>query len=337
MKVVVLHDAVGPDARPDERDGLVQVEAVSRSLRRLGHATAAVGVTLDLAAGAGAIATERPKVVFNLVESPAGRGRFIHLATALLDSIGVRYTGARTEAMFLTSNKPLAKRILRAHGIRTPPWLVPGSSPAEGPPLPGRFMVKSVWEDASLGLDDGAVVAASDADELRAAIRARRPRLGGQAFAEAYVDGREFDLALLAGDERVEVLPPAEICFDAFPPGKPRIVSYSAKWHEQSFEYHHTPRRFDFPPRDDRMLAELKRIAAQCWELFGLCGYARVDFRVDADGVPWVLEVNANPCLSPDAGFVAAAQRAGLSYEQVVARILDAALVPCDQPVTASP
>ena len=84
----------------------------------------------------------------------------------------------------------------------------------------------------------------------------------------------------------------------------------------------HTVRRFDFPAQDGALLAELRRVAAQCWNAFGLRGYARVDFRVDAENRPFVLEVNANPCLSPDAGFAAAAARAGLSYLQVVERIL---------------
>jgi D-alanine-D-alanine ligase len=105
-------------------------------------------------------------------------------------------------------------------------------------------------------------------------------------------------------------------------------VGHRAKWEADSFEFHHTPRRFDFPPGDEELLARLQHLATACWRLFGLRGYARVDFRVDRQGRPWILEVNANPCLSPDAGFIAAADRAGLSFEAMIQRILDQALLP---------
>ena len=90
-------------------------------------------------------------------------------------------------------------------------------------------------------------------------------------------------------------------------------------------EFAQTPRRFDFPDPDRGLLETLKDLALRCWELFALRGYARVDFRVDAAGQPWVLEVNTNPCLSPDAGFLAAAARAGLSPTEVVRRIVEGA------------
>jgi D-alanine-D-alanine ligase len=77
---------------------------------------------------------------------------------------------------------------------------------------------------------------------------------------------------------------------------------------------------------DCKLLAELIRTAQRCWQVLGLRGYARVDFRVDEHNRPWVLEVNANPCLSPDAGFVAAANRAGLSFVQIIERLLADAL-----------
>jgi D-alanine-D-alanine ligase len=122
-----------------------------------------------------------------------------------------------------------------------------------------------------------------------------------------------------------QVLPPAEIDFSAFPPDKPRIVGYRAKWQADSFEYQNTPRRFDFPSADGPLLEQLRSLSLRCWALFGLRGYTRVDFRVDRDGRPWILEINTNPCLSPDAGFAAALQQAGIPFETAIQRILDAA------------
>ena len=100
------------------------------------------------------------------------------------------------------------------------------------------------------------------------------------------------------------------------------MVGYRAKWDEGSYEYHHTPRRFDFPAADVPLLDGLRDLARRCWPLFGLAGYARVDFRVDAAGRPWILEINTNPCIAPDAGFTAALAQAGIGYAEAVGRIL---------------
>ncbi len=387
MNVVILHDALPPDARPDELDVLVQVDAVERALHKLGHRCTTIPFGLNLEQVTDRLREQAPKLVFNLVESAGGSGRLIHLSPSLLENLRIPYTGARVEPMFLTSNKVLAKQFLAAHDIDTPAWLAadpngvaggPGSlnlgarlgqrashtllsaeqtgagnrSPKSGglgPPdgwgvapasrrcasatggrrygtLASAYIIKSVWEEASLGLDDDAVVRPGSFEQLAREVGDRAERLGGEAFAEAFVDGREFNLAVLAGPDGPEVLPPAEIRFVDYPPDRPRIVGYKAKWHEDSHEYRNTPRTFDFPAADATLVETLGRVTRQCWDLFGLTGYARVDFRVDGDGRPWVLEVNANPCLSPDAGFMAAANRHGLDMADVVRRLLAAAL-----------
>jgi D-alanine-D-alanine ligase len=99
-------------------------------------------------------------------------------------------------------------------------------------------------------------------------------------------------------------------------------VDYIAKWDQDSAEYQGTQRSFDFPPGDAMLIENLRGIAQKCWHSFELSGYNRLDFRVDAEGKPFVLEINSNPCISPDSGFVAAAQRAGLSYPMIIERIL---------------
>ncbi len=322
MRVALLHDDVPATGRPDELDVYVQADSIASALGRLGHSVGRVPFSLDLAEVRQNLARFEPEVVFNLVESVEGRARLSYLAPALLDAMNFPYTGCGPEAVLATSNKLLTKRLLAAHGIPTPAWL---PSAAVQPPnlaLPGRYIIKLVWEDASVGLDDDAVVEVDRMEDLDRALRRRARRLGGPAFAEAYIAGREFNLSLLAGPDGSQVLPPAEIHFLDYPEDRPRVVGYRAKWDTESFEYHHTPRCFEFPPGDAGLLSELDRLARACWELFGLDGYARVDFRVDQAGRPWVLEINANPCLSPDAGFVAAAAQAGLGFEQVITRIL---------------
>jgi D-alanine-D-alanine ligase len=265
-----------------------------------------------------------PFLAFNLAETIEGKGSLIHLVPSLLDTLGIPYTGAPCEAILLTSHKVLAKRSLVAGGIPTPPWAAGAEALEAGPGFPPPWIVKSVWEHASIGLEDSSVVESADALPVEIRRRASRETLEN-LFVESFIDGREFNLALLGAEKEPENLPPAEIQFVGYPRGKPRMVGYKAKWEEGSFEYRATPRVFDFPAGDEKLVSELVRLSRDCWRLFGLRGYARVDFRVDAAGRPWILEVNTNPCLAPDAGFMAAAGRAGLTTEDVMERIVSAA------------
>ncbi len=328
MNIAVLHDAVPPGASADEQDVLVQVEAVRAALAELGHESAVVPCTLNLDAAAAALRERNPDLVFNLVESIGGQGRLIHLAPALLESLGVRFTGCPADAVYSTSNKLVAKRLLAAAGIATPAWFS-ATDLERGVPMSrvesGRYIVKSVWEHASRGLDEESVIEADTPAALLTALNGRANVLGGEGFCEAYIDGREFNLSLLggrAGAVRPDVLPPAEIRFDGYELARPKVVGYRAKWNERSFEYTHTVREFEFEAADRPLLGELERLALACWNHFCLRGYARVDFRVDGAGQPSVLEVNTNPCLSPDAGFAAAVGRAGMTFSQAVARIV---------------
>ncbi len=315
-KIAILYGAVAADAAPDEQDVLVEVETARAALAGLGFAPVILPITLDLEAARQRLMHLRPALVFNLVESIEGQGRLIHLAPALLESLGLPFTGSGADAAYVTSNKPLAKRLMRAAGIATPAW----TEGSDVPDFAGPYIVKSVWEHASIGIDDGSVVA--EAARLPGLMRKSQRRHGGEWFVEGFVEGREFNLSLLAGEGGVELLPPAEMCFVDYPPGKPRIVNYAAKWDQCAFEYHATQRRFDFGVQDRDLLARLEETVKACWRLFGLRGYARIDCRVDAAGTVQVLEVNINPCLSPDAGFAAAAARAGLDISAIVARIL---------------
>jgi D-alanine-D-alanine ligase len=319
--VAILHGAVPADAPPDEQDVLVEVATVAEGLGTLGFDAVAVPLTLDLAAARRRLKALKPAVVFNLVESVEGQGRFVHLATTLLDSLGLPYTGAGTTATVLSASKPLAKRTMRAAGIPTAPWVDDASGRLPVPDFAGPYIVKSVWEHASIGLDAGSIVAT--AADVPAVAAAKAATHGGEWFAEQFIAGREFNLGLVGGPDGPEVLPIAEMTFVDYPEGAPRIVDYAAKWDASSFAFHHTVRDFDLPPSDGPLLARLGSIARACWSAFGLDGYARVDFRVDEAGRPWVLEVNTNPCISPDGGFFAAAARAGLALPDLLQRILD--------------
>ena len=326
MKAAILHSEVSQDASPDDLDTLDQAQGVARALKGLGHETVSVTFSLDLKTVSATLATLAPDVVFNLVESVDGSGRLIHFAPSLLDHLSIPYTGCPAAGIFVTSGKTLAKKTLASAGLPTPTWITSEDGVDGREFSPGRFIVKSAWEHASLGLDEGSVIHAPNHAALLEIVRERESADGGEWYAERFVEGREFNVPLLAGADGPRVLPVSEIVFDAYPQGKVRVVGYRAKWETESFEYNNTPRRLDFPERDLLLVKEMELLARKCWSVFGLAGYARVDFRVDENGRPWILEINANPCIAPDAGFEASARHAGLTYADIVETLVEDAL-----------
>jgi D-alanine-D-alanine ligase len=321
-KIGILHPYIPEKATIDEQDVLEQAEGISAALKTLGFDPVMVKFDLNMEAVGITMKMLNPAFVFNLVESVNGRGSLIHLAPSFLDYLGLPYTGSKTEAMFLTSNKVVSKCFLSAGGINTPTAYTL-SSLKHDTPVRGRFIIKSAWEHASIGLSQDSVVCVEGALELIAELKKAQKRMKGECYCEQYIDGREFNVGLLAGENGVEVLPPAEIVFIDYPTGKLKIVDYKAKWKVRSFEYLHTDRIYKFGKEDEPMIESMKKTAKECWDLFGLKGYARLDFRVDGSGKPWVLEVNANPCLSPEGGFAVASALVGLDFPMIVKRIIE--------------
>ena len=316
MKVLVLHDVVPPDAPPDQVDALHQAELVRQIMTADGHEVRIEAFSLDPSS----IVDYGPDVVFNLVETVGGDGRLAHLAPAVLETLGIPFTGSGSAALAVSSHKRLCKRVLAAAGVE-----VPDDWPNGGP----RWIVKSLWEHASIGLDDSCIVGG---DEVAAARERLAPRMGGEVVAETYVDGRELNVSLLETDAGLVVLPIAEIRF-RLPPGRANIVGYAAKWTPGSVEWDGTERSFDVPDVDTDAIARLCRRA---WVALDCRGYVRVDLRVPTvdgrtSGPPVVLEVNANPCLAADAGFAAAVERGGLTLSEAVRAIVGRALGTTDR------
>lgn len=313
----------------DEIDSVQQAAAVAAALRHRGHRASLVPLrAASLGRSLSALRAAKAAAVFNLIEEVEGVSALNILGPAVLETIGVPFTGSPADVIALTTDKPATKVLLRAAGLPTPDWVADGRRYVATPD--GPFLLKPSRRDASIGIDEQQLSLAAGLAE--ATRQLADPERDGW-MAERYVDGREFNLSILEVDGDPVVLPVPEMRFLGYPPGKPKIVGYRAKWDPESFEYRHMERVFDLPPADDDLVSQLQGLALACWELLRLAGYARVDFRVDTDGRPWILEVNTNPGLAPDAGFAAAAMRSGLDYPAMVAAIAAAAR-PHGVPVT---
>ncbi len=323
MRVLLLHSDIAPDAPPDELDTLYAADCVETGLKDAGHSVTRAAFTDDFDRLEAILAEHTPEVVYNLVEAVDGLGSLAGIAPRMLDELGVPFTGADALTLALTSDKPRTKRKLCEMGIPTPDW-------CEAPLWHGldhdrTYIVKSATEDASIGIDAEAIVSGLDKIRTRAELCALR--YGGTWFAEAFVDGREFNIAGISGDDGKPIIfPLAEMTFQNWPEGHPKIVGYDAKWTEDCHDYDETIRLFGVEQTDPVLAAKLKDITERTWRAFDLSGTARVDFRVDSKGNPWVLEINPNPSITPESGLAVAAGEGGISYPELLDRLVRAAL-----------
>jgi D-alanine-D-alanine ligase len=291
---------------------------VAEALGSLGFATEIIEVAHDLAS-IETLASRGPLIVFNLVDAIEGDGRLAPRVPARLDAFGIFYTGCGTSALVETLSKVGTKLKLAHAGLPIPDW----SSDGTGLHPDARVIVKPVWEHGSLGLDETSVVHCADAPGV---VAARTLSLNTEHFAETYIEGREFHVALLERIWGTELLPIAEILFAGFELHAPKIYGYDGKWIPESAAYIGTLRRFGLEENEPELAERLKQLALACWFLFGFSGYARVDFRVDAAGTPFIIDVNPNPYLTPDSEDAVAAGEAGISYKDLVASIVESSL-----------
>jgi D-alanine-D-alanine ligase len=265
----------------------------------------------------------RADLVFHLVESVHGEARFEAAVAWLLEWARIPYTGTPPVALSLALEKPLARAVLAQHGVPVPPGRVLALGDEPLGDLRPPWIVKPTREDASHGIDLGSVV------DTPAAVHARARRViaryGQPALVEEFVDGREFNVGILENDGALEVLPLAEIDFTGFPRGKPRVVTFRAKWVETSRECKGTE---VVAARDlgSEQQAAISTTAVAAYRALGLRDYGRVDVRLSNDGRPYVIDVNPNPDLAPTCGLARAAARGGLSYADLVCRIIESAL-----------
>ncbi len=313
MKVAILFDPGG--VHWDQRDIAAAVESVrivQTCLRRRGHACTLVPIRPG--DWRWLTAVRRADVIFNLCEGLDGHSRFEDWVVGTLELCGVPFTGCRAWATAICHRKHVANALLQSENIPVPPFgLARGNTIPDGVGLPA--IVKPAAEDASLGVDVGAVC--TTAEGLRDRV-ARMAEQWEDVLVQEYVAGREFNVGFVGR----KMLPISEIDFAAMPASRWPIVTYSAKWEEGSEEDRGTipicPARID-----PDLQARLADAARRAWELLTNCeGYGRVDLRVDEAGRPFVLEVNPNADLSVDAGLARMAQAESWDYEELLAQVI---------------
>jgi len=330
-RIVVIYnrDFEGAEADPENRareDVKDVAEDVLRILTGGGFEASGLGVTSDVAAAMAKLTEMNPDVVFNLCESIHGDNRFESLMPLLMDLANISFTGSCSFGLSLALRKEKVKDVLRGRNVPVARGgLVHSAFECAGLGLSFPAIVKPAREDASVGISRASVVSNQEALEKRVAHVLQTYRQ--PALVEEYIEGREIYVSVLEriGDEP-QVFPFFEIDFSDMPDDRPKIVSFEGKWVEDSVEYKGTK-----PVRcqglSEQMRALIAETALDAFRAIGLRDYARMDIRLSSNGIPYVIDVNPNCDLSDLAGgYSRAAKAAGLSYRDLILRIVNLGL-----------
>ena len=287
-----------------------------------GFRTALLGLKQDPTALWTELRRRKPAVVFNLFEGNVENTDTESYVAGLLQWHGIPFTGSPMQTLTLARAKHLAKPLLRGAGLPTADFMVVSELPVPPCNLEWPVIVKPAQQDASVGLDQESVC--TDQEQLEQRVQYVLETYGAPVLVEEFIHGREFNVALVELPD-LQYLPPSDIVFPEERPGCWPILTYDGKWKPESSDYEITPPKFpaDISPR----LAErLGNIAMQAYRLLGCKDYARVDFRMKPNGKPFILEVNPNPEISPDAGFAGCLGSAKIAHQDFIVRLIRHAL-----------
>lgn len=324
MKIIILTrdtKKINEDVDSYGRKNINDTLAIKRTLGDL-HEVKILSVTEETYIE---LRQEKPDVVFNLGDDGfRGDPTLEPHVAAILDILNIPYTGNNYFTLALCQNKARAKDILTFQGVLTPKFQVFTSANRKlNPELKFPLIVKPIREDGSIGIKERSVV--KNEEQLREEVDHILSIYKQEALVEEFIDGREFNVSLI-GNRKPIILPVAEIDFSGMPENMPKIVSYRAKWIKQSIVFRKTP--VICPAQIDEKTLELTEdVSKKCYKIFGCRGYARIDFRYDEkDKKLYVLEINPNPDISEDGGIVKAAAAAGMSYRDLLLKIINLAL-----------
>lgn len=300
---------------------------VKRALLKLGHEVQVVSVHDELRPIRKTIEAWQPHIAFNLLEDFAGDGALDFYVVSYLHMAGIPITGCNPRGMMLARDKALSKKILHYHRIKVPDFRIfPWGKKIKAQKLknlPYPMIIKSNIEQGSVGISQASYV--SNEKELLKRVEQLHDMTQGDAIAEQYIDGRELYVGIL-GNERLEVLPIRELCFDDKATQEQRIATYNVKWNDKyrkkiGFKYTFAK------DLQNGTRTRIEKLAKRIYRKLLLNGYARLDLRMDARGDVYVLEANPNAAIAHDDDLALAAKKAGYSYTELIERVLKLGLL----------
>jgi D-alanine-D-alanine ligase len=296
---------------------------VLQALRGLDHDVHPLAVNDDLAVIRQANDEFKPHIAFNLLEAFHEIGTFDQNVVSYLELLRLPYTGCNPRGMFLARDKALSKKLLQYHRITVPDFMmVRRSRKARMPKRLGfPLIVKSLTQEASIGISQASVV--DDSVKLQERVQFIHDSIGTDAIVEEYVDGKELYCGVI-GNQRLEVLPVWEMTFENLPEGQRRIATERVKWNSKYQQK--VGVMTGATDLSDEMVKKVQHVARRVYKVLELSGYARVDLRLDSTGKLFVLEANPNPQIADGEDFARSADLMGLSYPQLIQKILTTGL-----------
>jgi len=324
LVTVVYNKPLLPEDHPEYESEYTVVkiaESMATSLGMSGFRTRLVGVGRDPSVLWQDLRRARPSAVLNLYEGQLEDTETESYVAGLLQWSGIPFTGSPPQALSLARAKHTAKMVLRGGGLPTADFLVVEELPMPECTLEFPVIVKPAQQDASVGLAQESVC--KNQSQLEQRVSFVLETYGAPVLVEEYIAGRELNVALTELPD-LQFLPPSEICFKKRTGAWP-ILTFAGKWKLDSADYENTPPKYpaDVPPR---LAKKLGAIAMKAYRLIGCRDYARVDFRVDEEGKPFILEVNPNPEISDDAGFAGCLGAGAVPYHDFIVRLVQQAL-----------
>ena len=321
--LALVHEHLVP---PEDTTGIDVLEAewkmeydVIETLREMGHEVRVLGVHDDLAGIRPTAGFFEPHIVFNLMEAFAGITTFDQNVVSYLELLRLKYTGCNPRGLIFARDKALSKKLLAYHRIPVPDFSVVRYGRKAALPKKMHFplIVKSLFFEASAGISQASVV--EDEEQLARRVQFIHESLGTGAIVERFIDGRELYVGVL-GNERLDVLPVWEMSFAQMAENRWRIATERVKWNTQYQKKNGI--MTNAAKLDATAIDYIQRIAKRAYRALDLNGYARIDLRMDEEGRAYVLEANPNPNLAYGEDFAESAEVNGVSYEQLLERII---------------
>lgn len=327
--ILILHNTFGSPDDPlyQSRAAVMdQVVMVEQSCQKLGINYTVLPVE-NLMHLISLLHARKEKIIFNLVEEFVGNIEQACFVPVICQAFGKSCTGGSTPAIVLAQNKCQTKAVLTSSGLECPAGAVFHNGKYKANLLKkGKYIIKPAFCDGSEGITaDSVVQLPAETDKAKALVAQLHRQFGHPVIVERFIGSRELNISLMQRNKKVDVLPIAEIDFSAFSANQPNIVDYSAKWEKDSFVYNNTPRKIPADLSED-LYGRIEKLSIAAWHAIGCRDYARVEFRLDEDEKPYILEVNPNPDISAEAGFAAALEAAGIPYELFIFAMIDNAV-----------
>jgi D-alanine-D-alanine ligase len=323
--LVLMHETLVP---PDNFSACTQQEHdefrtefdVVEQLRAAGHHVRCLGLGDSLIELTEAIKQWRPQVAFNLADEFQGIVSYDQHLVSYLEMLRQPYTGCNPRGLLLSRDKALAKQLLSAHGIATPGFAVfaKGQRVVLPTTLSFPLFVKSVSDDASLGIAQASVV--HDLRSLTQRIEFIHQQTGSSALVEEFIAGRELYVGVI-GNQRLQTYPIWEMKFGTAEVNGIAIATRQAKWN-RGYRAKHGIGSHAATDIKPSLARHINSVALRGYRALSLTGYARMDFRLAIDGKLYLLEANANPCLTACEDFAASAAMAGDDYATLLERII---------------